>query len=70
MSISRLSAFQAYDYYNTIAAQRNLTTSEQTFYDYAKDNHSEICNEEMDEDKAGVAILIKATELLKEANPS
>lgn len=49
MSISRLSAFQAYDYYNTTAASRNLTPEENDFYQFCMENHETICSEETED---------------------
>jgi len=48
--ISRLSLFQAYDYYHRAAAQIDLTTEERTFLTYCEENHLEICSEDTAEE--------------------
>jgi len=57
-ALPRLNIFHAYDYYNTSGAQRDLTVSEQNFYNYCKDNHEEICSENTPDN-----ILIEASKL-------
>ena len=58
MVISKLGISQAYDYFNTVGAQRDLTPSEQSFYDYCVEHHDEVCKYTMDE-----AMVQKANEL-------
>jgi len=47
--MSRLDIFQAYDYYNTIAASRSLTPEEEAYYQFCMENHETICSEETDD---------------------
>jgi len=56
--LPRLDIFHSYNYYNTAAAQRDLTKTEQAFYDFCKDHHNEICDEDTPEE-----ILKKASAL-------
>jgi hypothetical protein len=60
MKTSRLSIFQAYDYFHVTGAKRDLSRSEKAFFDYCCANHDEIC----DNDTADDAEVIKeASEL-------
>ena len=56
--LTRLDIFHSYDYYNTSAAQRDLTKTEQAFYKFCQDHHEEICNED-----TPIEVLEKATAL-------
>ena len=60
MSISRLSAFQAYDYYNTSGAQRDLTPEETDYHQFCMDNHETICSENTDNNDP---IILEASQL-------
>jgi hypothetical protein len=44
--MTRLDVFQAYDYYDTLGAQRGLHSGELNFFNYCIDNHNDICNED------------------------
>ena len=60
MSISRLSAFQAYDYYDTSASQRDLTPEETAYYQFCMENHETICSEDTDSNDP---IILEASKL-------
>ena len=60
MKTSRISIFQAYDYFHVTGAKRDLTRSEQVFLDYCQDHHDEICSEDTADNDP---IIIEATEL-------
>jgi len=47
--LTRLDIFHSYDYYNTTAAQRDLTKTEQKFYAFCQEHHEEICSENIPE---------------------
>ena len=44
--ISRLSIFNAYDYYHVTAAQRDLSSTETRFYRFCMEHHESICCED------------------------
>ena len=48
--LPRLDIFHAYDYYHTTGSKRDLTKTEQTFYDFCMENHQEICDENTNEE--------------------
>ena len=62
--MTELALFQCYDYYNTMAAKRDLTPSEKRFLYFCQENHVEICDYENLPDNS--EILTKATELFDE----
>lgn len=43
--MTRLDLMNKYSYYDVTASQRNLTKSEQVFFNFCMDNHNEICQE-------------------------
>jgi hypothetical protein len=45
MKASRLTVFNTYNYFHTVAAKRPLETVEQKFMDFCTENHDVICNE-------------------------
>jgi len=57
---SRLSIFQAYDYYHTTAAKRNLSESEKRFVNFCMEHHPEICDEETPDNDS---IIVEATDI-------
>ena len=48
--LPRLDIFHSYDYYHTTAAKRDLTPTEQAFFNFCMDNHNEICDENTSEE--------------------
>ena len=57
---SRLSIFNAYNYYFVSGAKRDLTAPEQTFFSFCCDNHDVICNEETESNDP---VMVEATRL-------
>jgi len=47
--LSRLTIFNAYNYYGTTACKRSLNASEKKFYDFCMDNHEIICEEDTED---------------------
>ena len=45
MKTSRLSIFNAYNYYHVAATKRNLNNEELQFMNFCMDNHDIICSE-------------------------
>lgn len=60
MKTSRLSIFNAYDYFHTTGAKRDLTRSEQAFFSYCCNHHEEICSEDTDDNDP---VIQEATEI-------